>query len=155
MSKRPAIPSNVSGPKLFVPSAEDKLLADTTEQRAKALRQWMHSLNRSSYDPAELPSHISQPSNELLSHAERVRFVTEPLAYGKTYVAYFNAPHITTWTGETLALCYTWDARKVRDSYVTNERGSFWAKGIDGRIYYGRHNGKGMYCTMRLAKHQS
>jgi hypothetical protein len=31
-------------------------------------------------------------------------------------------------------------------------KGSFWAIGIDGRTYYGRHNGRGMYCSMRLAK---
>ncbi len=43
-------------------------------------------------------------------------------------------------------------AARVRGSWMTSERGSFWARGIDGRTYYGVHNGTGTYCRMRLSK---
>jgi hypothetical protein len=58
---------------------------------------------------------------------------------------------ITTWTGETLATVIAINSRRDTRSYVTNTRGSFWARGIDGRLYFGTHNGAGMYCRMRLS----
>jgi hypothetical protein len=65
-----------------------------------------------------------------------------------------GAHRITTWTGDTLALVTAIKFRRERNSFNTDTRGSFWARGIDGRLYFGTHNGVGMYCRMRLAKNQ-
>ena len=61
---------------------------------------------------------------------------------------------ITTWMGDTLADVISIKSHRVHRGYLTDTRGSFWARGIDGRIYHGRHNGAGIYCRMRLAKAQ-
>ena len=64
-----------------------------------------------------------------------------------------HAYRITTWTGETLATVISIKSRPGR--HMTETRGSFWARGIDGRLYYGTHNGEGMYCRMHLSKRQT
>jgi hypothetical protein len=135
----------------FIPSAEDMHVAADTDSRAKALRQWMG--DSCSYHPSELPDHIRPPTNELLSHAERVQFVTKPLKAGEKYTAYLSSDRkrITTWTGETLGQVTSITRRRVRNSPMTDECGTFTAVAIDGRQYKGRHNGTGMYCTLQLA----
>lgn len=147
------------------PTHQDIAVAEQTRARDAALRAYMGKSN--SYDPRELPAHVNPPSNELRSHAERVAFFTQPLAHGQSYTAYLakSEPHamplcnghhvthrITTWTGETLAHVTRITSRRERRGFTTDTRGSFWARGIDGRVYYGTHNGAGMYCRMRLSK---
>ncbi|MDE2097483.1 MAG: hypothetical protein KGL39_09580 [Patescibacteria group bacterium] len=121
------------------------------------LRAWMNRTGRrNSYHPSEVPAHIEQVTNDDRSRAERIEFISRPLPHGATYTAYLSADkaRITTFTGETLAYVTGIHSRKDYRAWLTNERGSFWAEGIDGRVYYGRHNGAGVYCRMRLAKHQ-
>ena len=77
----------------------------------------------------------------------------------KRYVAYLTLNRdggysITTWTGETLATVTSIKSRPNRRGFTTDTRGSFWARGIDGRLYFGTHNGAGMYCRMRLSANQ-
>lgn len=139
----------------FRPSAEDISVATDTEARVKALRVWVGKTN--SYHPSELPDHIRPPSNALLSHMERVQFITQPLAYGASYTAYLSSDgaRLTTWTGDTLAEVIFIKSRKpARRGYMSDVAGSLRAVGIDGRAYYARHNGPGMYCRMRLCKVQ-
>ncbi len=113
-----------------------------------------------SYHPSELPGHYEVPTNEERSRAEVIEFKLKPLQRGEPYSAYLshiegpdlspNTYRITTWTGETLAVVTAMKSRRVRNSSLTDTRGTFKAKGIDGRTYYGTHNGTGMYCRMRL-----
>lgn len=143
------------------PTRDDIERAKLTTARDNALRAWLGKGN--SYKPEELPAHIVSPSNEDRSHAERVLFFTCPLQAGDSYTAYLTRTpvtdatprqyRITTWMGETLAEVTSITTRRAR-GWMTDECGSFWARGIDGRIYYGTHNGSGMYCRMRLSKRQ-
>lgn len=111
---------------------------------------------------------VVAPTNEERSRAERIEFRAKSLQHGQSYTAYLTRDRdasndlgsprptgmrITTFTGDTLAHVTRYSARKVR-GVLSDVRGSFWACGIDGRTYYGRHNGPGVYCTMRLAKGQ-
>jgi hypothetical protein len=119
--------------------------------------------------PSDTAFAVKAPTNEERSRAECIEFRANPLPYGQSYTAYLTKakPHgwplgkglhgeykITTFTGDTLAFVTRITTRKVRGGYLTNEKGSFWARGIDGRTYHGRHNGSGIYCRMRLAKNQ-
>ena len=144
------------------------------------IRQWCIQTGRQdkrtgaiSYKAEDIPAEIDAPSNDDRSRAEVILFRMQPLAHGASYGAYLShmkpeheaqayqllgtpkVPHgiIATFTGEPLAfvtritsynaVCFGRDA---------GMKGSFWAIGIDGRQYYGRHNGRGMFCRMRLAK---
>jgi hypothetical protein len=110
-----------------------------------------------SYRPEELPDYIDPPTNEDRSRAEVLLFTLRPLPYGVSYTAYLSSdsPRIVTWMGDTLAKVTSIKYRKAPGrSSLSDWCGSFWARGIDGRIYYGTHNGRGMYCRMRLARHQ-
>ena len=133
------------------------------------LRAWMRRTGRgNSYMPADVPPYIERIENEARGKAEAVLFITDPLAYGQSYTAYlraeqpgdcrngFSAPYgvISTWAGDKLAIVTRIRSRPERRGFTTDGRGSFWAVGIDGRWYYGTHNGRGMYCRMRLAKNQ-
>jgi hypothetical protein len=130
--------------------------------RDAMLRAWMSRTGRgNSYRTEDVPSYIDIPTNEERSQAEVYGFTMRPLPHGESYMAYLsgNAEKgkgyqgaITTFMGDVLAHVTRITSYRVTDSPTTNERGSFWAIGIDGRTYYGRHNGRGMYCRMRLAK---
>jgi hypothetical protein len=134
----------------------DKTFAHSVRYRDGLLRAWMRRTKQgNSYRPEDVPAYIDRPTNEQRGVAELIEFCARPLPYGKTYAAYLtrdataNPPwRITTWMGNTLATVTT-----IKRAY--SERGSFWARGVDGRLYHGRHNGSGMWCTMRLAKDQS
>jgi hypothetical protein len=152
--------------------------AHAVRYREGMLRAWAKRTGRMSrsgafsYKPEDVPSYIDIPTNDERSAAQVIEFGLRPLQHGQRYGAYLSAlkpEHeaqlykltgttkargaITTWTGEPLAfvtritsynaVCFGRDA---------GMKGSFWAIGIDGRTYYGRHNGRGMYCSMRLAK---
>jgi hypothetical protein len=149
--------------------ARDRALAAECTARGFPTR------NGTSY-PSDTVFSVTAPTNEERSRAETIEFRANPPS--GSYLAYLTenkeyAPHlgtvprigadgravtryiVTTWTGEKLAEVVSYDVtRKVRTSWLTNERGSFWARGIDGRLYHGRHNGPGLYCRMRLAKNQ-
>lgn len=88
--------------------------------------------------------------NRMRSVLETKAFVWDPPA---RYIAYLSSDkkRIVTWMGDTIAVVTSMRSRKVRDSYVTDDRGSFWAKGINGVVYYGTHNGAGMFCRMRIS----
>lgn len=132
----------------FTPSPEDLRVAADTESRNAVLRQWMGK--RHSYHPRELPDYVRPPSNQLLSHWERVRFVTAP---PEKYTAYLSSDkkHITTWTGEPLGTVLNITSRSVRGNFMSSERGTFRAIGINGKRYVGKHHGVGMYCTLESA----
>ena len=142
---------------MYTPTPAAIVAAFQTRYRDAMLRAWMRRTKRdNSYRAEDVPAYITVPTNEQRSAQELVEFVTKPLAHGKSYVAYM-APgrmRITTWMGEMLAYVTHIKSRPNRCGYTTSERGSFWARGIDGRLYYGTHNGPGMYCRMRLAKKQ-
>lgn len=104
---------------------------------------------------------MNESTNEERSALEVAEFKSNPLPYGKTYRAYLTGPKrlgdkgtIVTFMGDALAYVTRITSVRVTSGFTTDARGSFWATGIDGRTYYGRHNGRGMHCTMRLAKHQ-
>jgi len=146
--------------------------------RDKMIEAWCRRTGRMSkrgsygYKPEECPHDI--PTNDERGLAEAIRFRLQPLKHGQNYLAYLAAPKpehaaavykltgvaasrgaITTWNGELLAVVTRITSYNAvcfgRDAGV---KGSFWAIGIDGRTYYGRHNGRCMYCRMRLAKWQ-
>lgn len=85
-------------------------------------------------------------ANRDRSRAEVIRFINHPLAPGACYYAYRASQDrfwaIITWAGDILAVITHLGPRGFR------------ARGIDGRLYYGRHNGPGFYCVMRLSKRQ-
>jgi hypothetical protein len=106
--------------------------------------------------------------NAETSRREVSKFISRPLPVGQSYLAYLVCDaavpliaerigryRITTWTGETLARVTAIKSRRNRRGYMTDTIGSFWARGIDGRVYYGTHNGAGMYCRMRVSKNQT
>jgi hypothetical protein len=94
-------------------------------------------------------------TNEEKSKAEVAAFIAQPLPRGQSYVAYLaRDKRIATWTGDTLAEVTRITSYRAVGSSLTNERGSFWCIGVDGRTYYGRHNGVGLYCRMWLAKYR-
>lgn len=124
-----------------------------------------------SYKPEDLPPGYDEPTNAERSRAEVIEFALRPLPPGESYGAYLSAPKpehvgianacglstgkgvITTFMGEPLAfVTKVTSYNAVRFGRDAGMNGSFWAIGIDGRTYYGRHNGRGMYCSMRLAK---
>lgn len=103
------------------------------------------------------PNYDIDAFNRAQSAKEVERFRSQPIT--ASYPAYLTRDasgsyRITTWMGDTLATVTHIRTRPVRGSWLTNERGSFWARGIDGRTYHGRHNGAGVYCRIRPAKHQ-
>jgi hypothetical protein len=128
--------------------------------RDAMIRAWMRRTGRgNSYKPEDLPQGYDVPTNEERSRAEVLRFtVLEPMTHGSpSWTAYLsNDKRITTWTGETLANVTRITSYRAVSNPVLKipSRGSFWAVGIDGRWYYGTHNGTGMYCRMRLAKYR-
>lgn len=153
------------------PTAQDIAFAADVRRRDAALHAWMGK--RNSYHPDEVPETLKPlPTDEERSRAEVIEFLAQPLEYGKSYGAYLKdcgkVQHpaciekrqvwkITTFTGDTLAFVTRIKSSRqlFKRNTFSDQRGSFWARGIDGRLYYGRHNGAGMYCTLRLAKVQS
>jgi hypothetical protein len=91
--------------------------------------------------------------------ANRLRSVLEVKRFRFTlfprYDAYLSSDgtRITTWMGDTLAQV-THITAKARGRFTPDKRGHYWARGINGGIYHGTHNGPGMWARMRLAKHQ-
>lgn len=138
-------------------SHADATFAHHVRYQDGMLQAWLRRTGRRhSYHPSDVPPYIEQITNEQRSRAEQIDFKSRPLPYGASYFAYLSGDRrrITTFTGESLAYVTDIHSRKDYRSVLTNERGSFWARGIDGRVYYGRHNGPGVYCRLRLAKHQ-
>lgn len=157
----------------------DAAFAHAVRYNEAMINAWLKRTGRmdnrgfSSYRLVDLPPWIDYPTNDDRGRAECIRFLAEPLPRGKSYAAYLahaKPEHIaryaasfgnlsqgviTTYNGELLAVVTQITANRVTNSHMTNERGTFWAVGIDGRTYYGRHSGRGMYCLMRLAKYQT
>jgi hypothetical protein len=127
--------------------------------RYNELEAWRNG--RLSYHPSEVPAHIRPPTNEEISALEVYNFLTMPPS--ESYAAYLGKDPknpgryvITTFTGDRLATVTRYVSRSAPfNSWLSDVRGSFWALGIDGRSYHGRHNGPGIYCRMRPAKHQA
>lgn len=128
-----------------------------------ALRAWLG--NRNSYKAEELPASVKPPTNEERSRAEVFEFMHRRGANAPSedtkgpYLAYLRGvrflsgetePHITTFTGDVLARV-TWEGESFRGN-MGNTWTPFRALGIDGREWYGRHNGAGMYLRMRPRK---
>lgn len=131
--------------------------------RDAMLHAWMKRTGRansqgSAYHPRDLPAYMDVPTNEERSHAEVIEFTLYPLPPGEKYTAYLKMPKvgepcalITTFTGDALARVKSITYNKPsRRNILSDTCGTFTAKGIDGRTYKGRHNGDGMYCTMRV-----
>jgi hypothetical protein len=92
--------------------------------------------------------------NASTSAQEVAEFKTREAA---PYTAYLSSDgkRITTWTGETLgAIISTGTPIKSR-GWDTNTHTPFRARCIDGRVYFGRHNGGGVYLRMRPLKKQA
>jgi len=154
-------------------SHSDIVFAFQVRYRDAMLRAWARRTGKigkrgwMSYRPEDVPAYINAPTNEERGRAEAIEFRSKPLAHGQVYRAYLHcdaprgdssyprAYRITTWMGDTLATVTEYRISTTRaPGYVSNIRGSYWARGIDGRLYYGRHCGAGISCTMRLAKRQ-
>ncbi len=150
-------------------TAAELAFAHSVRYRDGMLHAWLKRTGRgNSYWPHDIPAYIDPPTNDERGRAEVIEFLSRPLGYGRPYFAYlraeqpgdcsngFSAPRgvIATWNGEKLAIVTAIRSRREARGYTTDVRGSFWAQGIDGRIYYGRHNGRSMHCTLRLAKNQ-
>jgi hypothetical protein len=134
-------------------TAEMIAFARAIRARDRAIRQWLGP--RASYRPEEIPPDLSPaPTNEERSRAELIEFVSGDAKLRASYVGYLSSDRnrITTWVGDCLAIISAINSRRVRNSWLTDERGNFRALGIDGREYLGVHNGPGMYCTMRLRR---
>ena len=120
--------------------------AQSIRARDRAIRQWLG--RRTGYRPEELPPELSPaPTNAERSRAEVIEFLNCHVEPRAPYVGYLSSDRkrITTWVSDCLANITAINSRKVRASWLTNERGTFSATGIDGREYRGRHNGPGMY----------
>ena len=132
--------------------------------RLAVLAAWMKRTGRKGgYSINEVPDYITIPSNKDISTAEVFEFERGKQIAGVSYVGYMTkavsqangaAWFVTTWMGDVLATVIKINSRRVRIGYLTDVRGTFWARGIDGKMYYGWHNGAGMYCKMRLSKDQ-
>ena len=138
------------------PTQSQLTFAHSVRYRDAMLHAWMKRTNQgNSYYIDDVPQYIDVPTNDARGIAGTIRFCARPLKRGAAYGAYLtrdaepriedsgHSPlrhRITTWTGNTLAHVTRLTAR------------DYWAKGIDGRLYHGRHNGVGMYAKMRLAK---
>jgi hypothetical protein len=125
--------------------------AQAIRARDRAIRKWLG--RRMSYRLDQLPASLSPaPTNGERSRAELIEFVHQQLPPGVSYVAYLSTDRkqVATWVGDALATITSISSRRQRRSALTDERGSFRARGIDGRDYYGLHNGPGMYCRLRL-----
>lgn len=138
--------------------------AHAVRYRFAVLRAWALRTGRvdrygaMSYRSEDLPNYIDIPTNEDISRAEVIEFKRKPLPVGESYSAYLarspdGAYLITTFTGDVLATVTSINSWRAH-GWQTDQRGTFWARGIDGRMYYGRHNGTGMYCRMRVSKNQ-
>lgn len=94
--------------------------------------------------------------NHVRSQLEVSLFHSNPLPLGAVKYGYLSESRnvITTWMGDTLASVTRRKQWKSSRGGYSSERGSFWAIGVDGRTYYGRDNGPGMSCTLRLSKNQ-
>lgn len=123
---------------------DDLAFAHAVRYRDAMLNAWAAREKRHGYKREDLPAYLAgdwMPNNTDRSRAEIIEFKLRPLAYGESYLAYLSSDQktVTTFCGDVLA-------------HITNLRPrSFWARGIDGRRYHGRHNGPGWYLRMRLA----
>lgn len=154
---------------------EEMRFAHSVRYRDAMLAAWARTTGHTdrhgwtSYRPAEVPARLDVPTNADRSRAQVIEFRMNPLPHGERYFAYLSgeAPNpkpmgtcnptgfcITTWTGETLAHVTRITHGVYRFGRYDRNAGSFWARGIDGRWYHGRHNGSGRHCVMRLAKNQ-
>lgn len=121
--------------------------ADNVWERQNQLREWLGSAN--SYKPEELPIYIYPPTNAEISRGEVYRFMDARPSKKNGYLS-MDGKRITTYTGETLAsVTYT---GTTFTGNMGNEWTPFRATGINGRQYFGRHNGPGMCLTMRAIK---
>jgi hypothetical protein len=145
-------------------TAAEIAFAHSVRYRDGMLHAWLRRTGRetprggASYRPEEVPVYIDVPTNAERSRAEVIEFRARPLQLGERYVAYLTGDpqagyRISTWMGETLAIV-THITHWKRGTGFRACRGSFWARGIDGRLYHGRHNGGGLYCSLYLAKRQ-
>jgi hypothetical protein len=145
-------------------TAAEIAFAHSVRYRDAMLRAWLRRTGRetkqgASWKPEDVPVYIDVPTNEERSRAEVIEFRARPLQPGERYGAYLTGGpqsgyFISTWMGETLATVTHITHRTRRASAFADDRGSFWARGIDGRLYHGRHNGSGLYCSLYLATDQ-
>ena len=70
------------------------------------------------------------------------------------YTAYVSddGKRITTWMGETLATITSTGTPFKITGWMSSTLTPFRAKGIDGRMYFGRFHGPGIYVRMRPSK---
>lgn len=138
---------------------DEMVFAHKVKYRCALRDAWMQRTGRkNSYMPEELPPYIPVVQNADISTVEVIDFKKGKHWGYLSYVAYLDrrdtAWIVTTWTGDVLATVVEINSQKVRTGYISDTRGTFWARGIDGKMYYGWHSGKGMYCKMRLSKNQ-
>jgi hypothetical protein len=131
-----------------IPTEADLIHAHHVRYHDAMLRSFLRrSGYANSYRDDQLPPWIDiSITNADRSRAEVTEFLASPLQHGHGYGAYLAKrgaqDAIITWAGDLLAVVIQIGPKGFR------------AHGIDGRLYHGRHNGPGMYCTMRLSKHQ-
>lgn len=87
--------------------------------------------------------------NEEISKAEVEAFKAGKVDLTVGYLS-SDGLRITTWTGDTLAVVTS--TGKPYRANLGSTCTPFRAKGIDGRMYYGRHNGTGMHLKLRVTK---
>lgn len=119
--------------------------------RSKMLRDWVGSKN--SYHPKDLPSHIVPPTVDELSRCEVYMFLEYPPRTAYTAYLSTDCKRVTTWADETLAEI-VWSSQPYRPN-IGGQRVPIRAKGINGVMYYGRHNGPGACFNIRAYKSQT
>ena len=138
---------------------DEMVFAHKVKYRCALRDAWINRTGRKgSYHPDDVPAYIPTVQNADISTVKVYDFKRGKHLDGRSYVAYLDrrdgAWLVTTWTGDPLATVTEINSHRVHTGYLTNTRGTFWARGIDGKMYYGWHNGAGMYCKMRLSKSQ-
>jgi hypothetical protein len=89
--------------------------------------------------------------NQETSKQEVANFLTREAGPYTAYVS-SDGKRITTWMGETLATITSTGTPFKTGGWLSSTLTPFRAKGIDGRMYFGRFHGPGVYVKMRPAK---
>jgi hypothetical protein len=110
--------------------------------------------NGAGFTPDGSIGEISQSTCDMINQAADQAFVTAFKAheYRGPLIVYLSTDgkSLTTWIG-TVVATVTSTGRTIH-GFGGSKLVPFRATGIDGNTWYGRHNGGGAACTMRMAK---
>ncbi len=90
-------------------------------------------------------------ANHETSRAECAAFATREAGPYAAYVS-MDGKRIVTFTGDTLGTITSTGRPQRISGYLSTALTPFRAVGIDGRTYFGRMHGPGLYVRLRVAK---